>query len=126
MRGISTLSPAKFVSEAKARLAVSPIEAFTSPTLKRAARSYTAARHVKPLPPVPSSFGYHGIFFVSCRSNAKKRERYGIRLNAVSPGAVRTEMLIDVFGTEEALDEMGTVHPIGRIGRPEEIADAVA
>ena len=52
--------------------------------------------------------------------------RYGIRVNAVSPGAVRTEMLLDVFGTGEALDEMGAVHPIGRIGRPEEIADAVA
>lgn len=52
--------------------------------------------------------------------------RYGIRVNAVSPGAVRTEMLLNVFGTEEALDEMRAVHPIGRIGRPEEIADAVA
>jgi NAD(P)-dependent dehydrogenase (short-subunit alcohol dehydrogenase family) len=52
--------------------------------------------------------------------------RYGIRVNAVSPGAVRTEMLLEVFGSEEALDEMATVHPIGRIGRPEEIADAVA
>jgi NAD(P)-dependent dehydrogenase (short-subunit alcohol dehydrogenase family) len=52
--------------------------------------------------------------------------RYGIRVNAVSPGAVRTEMLLDVFGTHEALDEMSVVHPIGRIGRPEEIADAVA
>src|SRR5258708_15858796 len=51
--------------------------------------------------------------------------RYGIRVNAVSPGAVRTEMLLDVFGTEEALEEMSAVHPIGRIGRPEEIADAV-
>jgi hypothetical protein len=35
-------------------------------------------------------------------------------------------MLLDVFGSEEALDEMSAVHPIGRIGRPEEIADAVA
>ena len=35
-------------------------------------------------------------------------------------------MLLDVFGSQEALDEMSTVHPIGRIGRPEEIADAVA
>jgi NAD(P)-dependent dehydrogenase (short-subunit alcohol dehydrogenase family) len=51
--------------------------------------------------------------------------RYGIRVNAVSPGAIRTEMLLDVYGTQEALDRMSTVHPIGRIGRPEEIADAV-
>jgi NAD(P)-dependent dehydrogenase (short-subunit alcohol dehydrogenase family) len=52
--------------------------------------------------------------------------RYGIRVNGVSPGAVRTEMLLDVFGNQEALDKMSAVHPIGRIGRPEEIADAVA
>ena len=52
--------------------------------------------------------------------------RCGIRVNAVSPGAVRTELLLDVFGTEEALDRMSAVHPIGRIGRPEEIAEAVA
>jgi A-factor type gamma-butyrolactone 1'-reductase (1S-forming) len=52
--------------------------------------------------------------------------RYGIRVNAVSPGAVKTEMLLDVFGTQEALDKMSAVHPLGRIGRPEEIADAVA
>lgn len=52
--------------------------------------------------------------------------KYGIRVNAVSPGAVRTEMLLDVFGSEEALERMGAIHPIGRIGRPEEVADAVA
>jgi NAD(P)-dependent dehydrogenase (short-subunit alcohol dehydrogenase family) len=52
--------------------------------------------------------------------------RYGIRVNAVSPGAIRTEMLLEVFGTQAALDKMSAVHPIGRIGRPEEIADAVA
>ena len=52
--------------------------------------------------------------------------KYGIRVNAVSPGAIRTEMLLQVFGSEQALDRMGPVHPLGRIGRPEEIADAVA
>lgn len=34
-------------------------------------------------------------------------------------------MLRGVFGSEEALDRLAGVHPIGRIGRPEEIADAV-
>jgi putative flavoprotein involved in K+ transport len=52
--------------------------------------------------------------------------KYGIRVNAVSPGAVRTEMLFDVFGSEAALERMASVHPIGRIGRPSEIAEAVA
>jgi A-factor type gamma-butyrolactone 1'-reductase (1S-forming) len=35
-------------------------------------------------------------------------------------------MLLEVFGSEGALDQMRTIHPIGRIGRPVEIADAVA
>jgi hypothetical protein len=34
-------------------------------------------------------------------------------------------MLLSVFGTEE-VERMGAVHPLGRIGRPEEIAKAVA
>jgi NAD(P)-dependent dehydrogenase (short-subunit alcohol dehydrogenase family) len=51
--------------------------------------------------------------------------RCGIRVNAVSPGAVRTEMLLSIFGSE-GVDRMGAAHPLGRIGRPEEIADAVA
>ncbi len=59
------------------------------------------------------------------RSAAVEYGKYGIRVNAVSPGAVRTEMLRDVFGSKEALDRLAVVHPIGRIGRPEEIADAV-
>ena len=42
--------------------------------------------------------------------------RYGIRVNVVSPGAVRTEMLLNVFGTQEAPHEMSAVPPIGRIG----------
>jgi NAD(P)-dependent dehydrogenase (short-subunit alcohol dehydrogenase family) len=51
--------------------------------------------------------------------------QYGIRVNAVSPAAIRTDLLLGVFGTQEALDKMSAVHPIGRIGQPEEIADAV-
>jgi NAD(P)-dependent dehydrogenase (short-subunit alcohol dehydrogenase family) len=60
------------------------------------------------------------------KTAAVENGKYGIRVNAVSPAAVRTQMLLDVFGNEEALDRMGAVHPLGRIGRPEEIADAVA
>ncbi len=50
----------------------------------------------------------------------------GIRVNAVSPGAIRTTMLRKVFGGDEALDRMGGVHPVGRIGNPSEVANAVA
>ena len=51
--------------------------------------------------------------------------KYGIRVNAVSPAAVKTDMLLGVFG-QDAVDQMGTIHPLGRIGHPEDIANAVA
>jgi NAD(P)-dependent dehydrogenase (short-subunit alcohol dehydrogenase family) len=50
----------------------------------------------------------------------------GIRVNAISPGAIRTEMLRQVFGNDSVLDEMANIHPVRRIGFPEEVADAVA
>lgn len=50
---------------------------------------------------------------------------HGIRVNAVSPGAIRTEMLRQVFGDDAVLNEMAEMHPVRRIGSPEEVADAV-
>lgn len=49
----------------------------------------------------------------------------GIRVNALSPGAVMTERLVDVFGSEEAaLARLSPLHPAGRIGHVDEIAKA--
>ena len=51
---------------------------------------------------------------------------YGIRVNAVSPANIRTKMLSRILGGDAALDELAELHPLGRIGSPEEVADAVA
>jgi A-factor type gamma-butyrolactone 1'-reductase (1S-forming) len=51
---------------------------------------------------------------------------HGIRVNAVSPGAIRTDMLRQVAGGDKALDELADIHPVRRIGSPEDVADAVA
>jgi A-factor type gamma-butyrolactone 1'-reductase (1S-forming) len=59
------------------------------------------------------------------KSAAVEYGKYGIRVNAVSPGAIRTELLLNVFGSHEALDQLGSVHPLSRIGSPEEIAESV-
>lgn len=49
----------------------------------------------------------------------------GIRVNSLSPGAVMTDRLIDVFGSEEAaLAQLAPLHPAGRIGHVDEIAKA--
>ena len=48
----------------------------------------------------------------------------GIRVNAVSAGVVETEAL-DHFPNKDAMLEMGTRNPVGRIVSPEDIAGAV-
>jgi len=51
----------------------------------------------------------------------------GIRVNSLSPGAIGTERLVDFYGSMAAAEhELAPKHPIGRIGRPEEIAAAAA
>jgi len=60
------------------------------------------------------------------KSAALEVARAGIRVNAVCPGSVRTPMLTSfVGGDEEQLERMGRRSPMGRLGEPEEIAEAV-
>lgn len=52
----------------------------------------------------------------------------GIRSNVLSPGATETPIIEGLFGTKEAADvgraQFKAATPLGRIGRPEEIAAA--
>jgi NAD(P)-dependent dehydrogenase (short-subunit alcohol dehydrogenase family) len=60
------------------------------------------------------------------RSAAMEVARDGIRVNAVCPGSVRTPMLRGfVGGDEELLEKMGRRSPMGRLGEPDEIAEAI-
>jgi NAD(P)-dependent dehydrogenase (short-subunit alcohol dehydrogenase family) len=56
--------------------------------------------------------------------------RQGIRVNCVCPGFVETEQMRVYIASHDDPDaarkEMVALHPIGRIGRPDEIAGAVA
>lgn len=52
--------------------------------------------------------------------------RQNIRINSVLPGATDTPMLAGAFAQDPGLKEaLASVHPIGRLGKPEEIAAAV-
>jgi len=56
------------------------------------------------------------------RNLAHELGRYGVRVTAVAPGTVRTA----IFGlTDEQLDALGPMQPLGRVGEPEEVADAI-
>jgi NAD(P)-dependent dehydrogenase (short-subunit alcohol dehydrogenase family) len=50
----------------------------------------------------------------------------GIRINAVNPAVIDTEMVDRLaVGLSMKKDDLSTLHPIGRIGRVEEAAEAV-
>jgi len=54
---------------------------------------------------------------------AKELARYGIRVNAISPGFIGTEMVRSM--KPEALAKLSAMIPAGRIGEPDEIAHTV-
>ncbi|MCS6766262.1 MAG: glucose 1-dehydrogenase [Candidatus Protistobacter heckmanni] len=59
------------------------------------------------------------------KSAALEGAAFGVRVNAVAPGPVDTEMLDRFSGGAERKAAMAAAVPLKRIGRPEEIADAV-
>jgi len=47
----------------------------------------------------------------------------GIRVNAVAPGTIATEAVVEL--PEEYVAPMREAHPVGRLGEPSEVANAI-
>ena len=56
----------------------------------------------------------------ACKALAKEMAKLGIRVNAVAPGLIETEMIKDL-----PMDVLIQHIPMGRVGKPEEVAKAV-
>jgi NAD(P)-dependent dehydrogenase (short-subunit alcohol dehydrogenase family) len=74
------------------------------------AGAYSASKH-----------GVIGLTKTAALENAKN----GIRINAVCPGFTETPMTDRIFRVPQVHKYVLSCHPIGRLGRPAEIAEAV-
>jgi NAD(P)-dependent dehydrogenase (short-subunit alcohol dehydrogenase family) len=66
----------------------------------------------------------HGVMGLT-KAAALETARDGIRINAVCPAAIETPMAERLFGAPQVRKYVLSCHPIGRFGRPAEIAEAV-
>jgi NAD(P)-dependent dehydrogenase (short-subunit alcohol dehydrogenase family) len=67
----------------------------------------------------------HGVVGLTRTASLEYIKR-GIRVNAINPGLIDTQVARDVVsGNEEAYEDIAKNVPIGRAGRPEEIASVV-
>ena len=67
----------------------------------------------------------HGVVGLT-RTAALEYVKHGIRVNAVNPGLIDTQIARDVVsGSEQAYDEIAPNTPIGRAGNPDEVASVV-
>jgi NAD(P)-dependent dehydrogenase (short-subunit alcohol dehydrogenase family) len=67
----------------------------------------------------------HGVIGIT-KSAAVEYADKGVRINAVAPGVISTEMAERAFFRDSAvLAKIKSLHPIGRLGIPAEVANAV-
>ena len=60
------------------------------------------------------------------RSAAATYAPKGIRVNAVAPGLVRTPLAARLLASDALEQASAAMHPLGRIGEPEDVASAIA
>jgi NAD(P)-dependent dehydrogenase (short-subunit alcohol dehydrogenase family) len=103
------------------------------PLMKTAGSSVVNVSSVQAVGALPNSVAYvtskHAIAGLT-RSLAIDHARDKIRVNCVCPGAVDTPMfrssLQNTEGLGPLLQEIGQLHALGRIARPEEVAKVIA
>lgn len=70
-----------------------------------------------------------GIYSVSksavtmlTKSQAKEWGKYGIRVNAICPGLIKTKFSAALWTNEQIMQQIKEASPMGRMGQPDEIA----
>lgn len=133
--GSILLKPAHLTSDAEFQetLAVNLVTAFN--VVRAAAKAMTAGGSVVLLSTVAARIGLanheaiaaakagvNGLVIAAAATYAARN----LRINAVAPGLVRTPLAAKITGNELALKASTALHPLGRIGEPDDVAAAIA
>jgi NAD(P)-dependent dehydrogenase (short-subunit alcohol dehydrogenase family) len=82
-----------------------------------------------PTGPLPGAGAYiaakHGVVGLT-RQYALMYARWGVRVNAIAPGYIETPMTAGFRAIPAGVEFLKSLHPMGRLGLPEEIAAAAA
>ncbi len=98
------------------------------PSLKRTRGSITAIASMSGLHPHPGYGAYSpakAALIMLCRQLAQEWGPEGIRTNTVCPGMVRTPLTEAVYQDPDIKARREALVPMGRIGRPDDIGQAV-
>ena len=66
--------------------------------------------------------GLHGLAQSAAASYASR----GVRVNVVAPGMTETPMSSGILGSEQGRKISEAMHPLGRVGQPDEVAALIA
>ncbi|MSQ11901.1 MAG: glucose 1-dehydrogenase [Dehalococcoidia bacterium] len=66
-----------------------------------------------------------GSIRLLAKAAAMRLAKYKIRVNSVHPGFIETPLTDPFFADQKVKDSIRGLHPIGRLGKPEDIANAV-
>jgi glucose 1-dehydrogenase len=94
--------------------------------IKGAIVNMSSINAVVAIPAIPAYCASKGGVQQLTKASALALAPHGIRVNAVGPGSIDTEMMAGVNASPEALARVLSRTPIGRVGTAREIGDVVA
>jgi 3-oxoacyl-[acyl-carrier protein] reductase len=80
----------------------------------------------EPVPNLMLSNSHRAAMLAAFKTVSSEVAADGVTLNSLLPGRIRTERLVELYGSPEAAEEVGRMIPAGRLGTAEEMAGAAA